>query len=379
MRVLFTSLASPQHLRPMVPLAWALRSAGHEVVVASAPNMTRWATAFGLSATGFGEDIDPVGSMRKRRLTSSTGRPTPERYRETGRRIGSLAARSVDELLAFGEAWHPDVIVHCPMEFAGRVVAAKLGVPSVLHRWGVETFGSFAEGAVESLAQTCTRLDVDPARLTSELVADPCPASLQAAEAPEGWPMRYVPVNGATVLPPWVLRPPERRRVCVTFGNTAVSMGGAPMMRAVFEAFEGLDVEVIAAMRAEDRDEVGAAGDHIRIVESVPLELFLGSCALLVHHGGSGSSFAAIDAGCPQLVLPQAVDSYEFGDAIERQGSGHTLESIERQQDPAEIGTAVGKILGSDSYPTAAAALAAENSARPTPAQFADRLATYVG
>jgi UDP:flavonoid glycosyltransferase YjiC (YdhE family) len=362
----------------MVPLAWALRSAGHEVVVASAPNMTRWATGFGLCAFGFGEDIDPVGSMRKRKSAAYGGRPSAERYRETGRRIGSLAARTVDELLTFAEAWRPDLVVHCPMEFSGRVVAAKLGVPAVLHRWGVDTFAPFTEGAVESLVDTCTRFDVDPALLFPALVADPCPASLQSTEVPVGLPMRYVPVNGATVLPPWVLQPAERRRVCVTFGNTAVTMGGAPMMRAVFQAFEGLGVEVVAAMRAEDRDEFGAAGEHVRIVESVPLELFLGSCGLLVHHGGSGSSFAAIEAGCPQLVLPQSVDSFEFGEAIERQGAGHTLESAERQQDPGEIIRLAGKILDSDSYESAAAALAAENAGRPTPAQVADQLAAHV-
>jgi len=35
MRVLFVSLPSIGHLLPLVPLAWAARAAGHEVLVAS--------------------------------------------------------------------------------------------------------------------------------------------------------------------------------------------------------------------------------------------------------------------------------------------------------------------------------------------------------
>lgn len=367
MRVLFTSLVNPQHLRPMVPLAWALRSAGHEVVVASAPNMTGAATAFGLSAIGFGDPIDPVGSMRKRR-TAEVGRPGPERYRETGRRLGALAGRSVDELLAFAREWRPELVVHCPMDACGPVVAAALGVPSVLHRWGVDTFGPYTEGVAESLVDTYARLGVAPA---ADVVVDPAPASLQRTDVPRGLPMRYVPVNGAAVVPSWTLRPPRKPLVCVTFGNTNVSVGASPLVSAVLAALSGFDV--VAAIRAEDRVLVGPA-DDVRIVESVPLELFLHRCSLLVHHGGSGSSFAAITAGCPQLVLPQTVDAFEYGDAIERQGSGHTVEAREDQQDPATLRSLVTKILGSRGHLDAAAELRAENAARPSPAQVADQL-----
>ena len=39
MRVLVTTAAEKPHFLGLVPLAWALRSAGHEVVVASQPEL----------------------------------------------------------------------------------------------------------------------------------------------------------------------------------------------------------------------------------------------------------------------------------------------------------------------------------------------------
>ncbi len=41
MRVLFTTYAEKTHFLAMAPLAWALRTAGHEVVVASQANSPR--------------------------------------------------------------------------------------------------------------------------------------------------------------------------------------------------------------------------------------------------------------------------------------------------------------------------------------------------
>ncbi|HZN74657.1 MAG TPA: glycosyl transferase family 28, partial [Micromonosporaceae bacterium] len=39
MRVLFTTFAWPSHYFPMVPLAWALQAAGHEVRMTSQPEL----------------------------------------------------------------------------------------------------------------------------------------------------------------------------------------------------------------------------------------------------------------------------------------------------------------------------------------------------
>src|SRR5438270_52682 len=52
MRVLFTTSAWSAHYYMMVPLAWALRSAGHEAVVAGLPGVSEPFQRYDLTVTG---------------------------------------------------------------------------------------------------------------------------------------------------------------------------------------------------------------------------------------------------------------------------------------------------------------------------------------
>lgn len=54
MRVLFTVWPLPAHLYPMLPLAWALQGAGHEVCIASHPALTDVITSAGFPAVALG-------------------------------------------------------------------------------------------------------------------------------------------------------------------------------------------------------------------------------------------------------------------------------------------------------------------------------------
>lgn len=382
MRVLFTSLVSPGHLRPMVPLAWALRADGHEVAVASAPNMTKWSHSVGLWSVPFGEVVDPIASMRKRMPKDAKayvdqfhGRPSAERHHATGRRLGAMAGRNVDELLTFARAWRPDVVVYEPMELTGRVVAAVLGVPSVQHRWGVDHLTAYNLGAVEGLADTVARFDL--AGVSPAVVIDPCPTSLQLPDVRPGWPMRYIPFNGAADVPPWVLAPASRSRVCVTFGNDSLQLGSAGTLTATLTALGDFDVDVLATVPAQYQSMFPALPSNVELIDSVPIGMFLHTCDLVVHHGGSGSSFSALEAGCPQLVLAQP-DGFEYGDAIERVGAGHLLEFAEEQRDSSVIADRVQKILGQATYREAAVELAAETRRRPSPVAVAAQLAAFV-
>src|SRR5882672_3242470 len=99
-RVLLTTCPMTGHFWPMVPLGWALRSAGHEVAVASLPNLTVEVVGSGLPALIVGERAD-LGGL----LSDVRARP-------------------------------PDLIVYEPMDLAGPLLAGLLGVPAVLHPFG---------------------------------------------------------------------------------------------------------------------------------------------------------------------------------------------------------------------------------------------------
>lgn len=64
---------------------------------------------------------------------------------------------------------------------------------------------------------------------------------------------------------------------------------------------------------------------HVLWQEYVPLRALLPEVAVLVHHGGIGTTAEALHAGTPQLVLPLAHDQFDNGARVEALGVGRSL------------------------------------------------------
>jgi UDP:flavonoid glycosyltransferase YjiC (YdhE family) len=56
-----------------------------------------------------------------------------------------------------------------------------------------------------------------------------------------------------------------------------------------------------------------------------PFRQLLPRCAAVVHHGGVGTTAAALEAGCPQLVLPLAWDQPDNAARVTKLGVGLAL------------------------------------------------------
>jgi UDP:flavonoid glycosyltransferase YjiC (YdhE family) len=56
-----------------------------------------------------------------------------------------------------------------------------------------------------------------------------------------------------------------------------------------------------------------------------PFEQLLPQCAAIVHHGGIGTTAAALQSACPQLVVPLAWDQPDNAARVKRLGVGLTL------------------------------------------------------
>lgn len=63
-----------------------------------------------------------------------------------------------------------------------------------------------------------------------------------------------------------------------------------------------------------------------------PFRQLLPQCGAIVHHGGIGTTAAALASGCPQLVLPLAWDQPDNAARVARLGAGLTLGSRHRDQ-----------------------------------------------
>ncbi|MGH7746772.1 MAG: glycosyltransferase, partial [Candidatus Dormibacteria bacterium] len=137
MRVLFTSTPAYGHLQPMLPLAAALRAAGHEVAVAIAPQMCARAADAGLVALEAGRDVEtwwPELEERNPERPWERLRPEdillwfiPHLFVDVGARA------MLDGLAAQVERWRPDLLVYETYELASPLVAAAAGIPAVHH------------------------------------------------------------------------------------------------------------------------------------------------------------------------------------------------------------------------------------------------------
>src|SRR5690242_14411420 len=61
-----------------------------------------------------------------------------------------------------------------------------------------------------------------------------------------------------------------------------------------------------------------------------PFRQLLPLCGAVAHHGGVGTTAAALEAGCPQLVLPLAWDQPDNAARVKRLGVGLALGARQR-------------------------------------------------
>jgi len=69
----------------------------------------------------------------------------------------------------------------------------------------------------------------------------------------------------------------------------------------------------------------GTSNPKIAHFAFVDLAYALRKAALLVHHGGIGTTARGLHAGVPQLISPLVYDQYDNADRVERLGVGRTL------------------------------------------------------
>jgi L-noviosyl transferase len=364
MRVLFTMNPAPGHLFSMVPLAWAMHLRGDQVLVAVPQPLHQQVRRAGLTAAVVGGD-------------ASFFRLWPSGLELGGNEeldldvFVALAEQTRDDVDALVRAWRPDLVVTEPVEYSGPLAATRAGVPWVLQHWGLPVPEPVHRAALARVEGRLSRLyggvTVDPPALT----IDTCPPSLGGV--PGGTPMRYVPYNAACTIPDWLLQAPERPRVCVSMGTVPIPEGVDGLTAAV-QGLSGLDVEIVVS--GAGVHDIAGLPDGVRRIGWIPHNQVLPGCALFVHHGGSGSSMAALTAGRPQLLMPQMCDQFAIAERLTAAGAARSVPFRERCASAVRI--EAGKLLSDDGYHQRAAELAAEIAAMPAPATVADAIAAVV-
>ena len=380
MRVLFVSAPGVGHVFPLVPLAWALRTAGHDVMVGTTGAALKVAEA-GLPVA----DVAPGFDMAEIRRKAMAEHPEfIERIRNTKITdpkqalwiFARLAKWTLPGTVELADTWRPDLVVHSQLNAAGPLIAARLGVPAVEQGFGFARSAGMHEALREELAEDFEQYQA--AELPATRVAlDVAPPSMITDPGPDlgdlrSWPARYVPYNGGAVLPAWVLDKPERRRIAVTLGTVAPQMNGLGSVERLVAAAAEVDAEFILALGDADITGLGTLPDNVRSAGWVPLRALLANSDALVHHGGAGTTLTALDAGLPQLVLPDGADRHINAAAVGARGAG--LVSTAADLDAALL----DQLLNEDSLRRAADEVRAEIATLPSPTDLVPRLTTLL-
>ncbi|MBE9375459.1 glycosyltransferase [Saccharopolyspora sp. HNM0983] len=320
MRIFVASAPLLGHVFPMIPLARALRDAGHEVLVATAGH--------GLAARRHDlpvEDIAP--NLRFGRIAGRVllGHPLIARAELAGegglRGLSRIFAAVNDEMadgaVALADRYEPDLVVHEPLAVFGALAAARRGAPAVVHENSLFDPAELTRSTAARLGKTFQRHGVPslPASAGSMTIS---PTSVVGPRS--GMPMRYEPVSVPGEIPDWLREPPRSCPRILVSRSTVDGPWESPMVAAVTAAPE-VDAEFVL-VRPDDSIIGRELADNVRTVDWIPINDVLPTCAGIVHHGGAGSIFGALAGGTPQLMTPGAGDRKHNAQLVARRGAG---------------------------------------------------------
>jgi UDP:flavonoid glycosyltransferase YjiC (YdhE family) len=396
MRVLISTWGMRSHVFHLVPLAWALRAAGHEVLVAGHASMLPFVAEAGLPAVAVGTDLDfaevfggrvgrvsdplpdepvldapvvdepvvdepvvdePVGDEPVRAEISPDGG------------VVRFADAVLADLVHCGRQFGAQLLVFDPYNLAGPIASAALGIPGVRYLWGPDSTTELTVSYRDIVAPRADRFGVAQVDMHGALTLDPCPAQLQVPLSGPVQPIRYVPFNGAAVMPQWLREPPARPRVCVTWGSmmAGLRLRQRHEVARIVAALGDLDCEVVITVPSALHEHLRDRPPNARLADGpLALHLLLPTCAAIVHQGGAGTMMTALAHGVPQLALPNVSDQHFNARRLAASGAGTKLEQGEGTD--AAVREHVWDLLSRASWRDNAARLREQVQAMPTPA-----------
>jgi glycosyltransferase (activator-dependent family) len=400
MRVLFVSHTEKTHYFSMVPIAWALRTAGHDVRVACQPELAAAIVESGLVAAPVGTDhrwkqvmVEKNDDTWAERVCSTVTDPAGLGWSELFAFFDQAVTdyfgtvnndEFIDDLVAYAREWQPDLIVWEQFTWAGAVAAKATGAAHArmlwgadvitrcrqhfLARWAEQPDDQRGDPVAEWLTAALARhgADFDEDIVTGQWTIDAAPPSHQWDLGLHKVPVRYVPYNGPATLPDWLREPPAKPRVCVTAGISVRGYFGFDMFSiAALHAFADLDIEIIATLLPTPGETVDGAPANARVLEFVPMQGLMPTCSAVVHIGGAGVQSTAIHYGVPQLVLPGFWDTVVRGQQLADSGAGLVI--LPHEITPERVHDDLARLVTDPAFREAAERLRQETLTAPAP------------
>jgi sterol 3beta-glucosyltransferase len=339
MRMLLLTAGSRGDVEPFAVLARRARDLGHEVTLALPDNSG--VNIDGIAVRSLGADFN--------RLVTDQGVSPLAAMRNLGTVVRPTMRAVIIESARIGLDVAPEVILAHPKVLSAPLIAGRVGatlwnvemVPASIPTRAFPAPGTI-DGSLGALNALTYRAVAGAAamfrgevREAAALLGDPAavqprghllPISTHILPRPADWPSSVVMTGawtdeGGGAGDADVVRFLEAGdAVSVGFGSMVrgdAAARGAAFVRAARE--RGLRCLVLRGWGGADVPPE-LAGDDVLVVDAAAHAAVFSRVRAAVHHGGAGTTHAAVRAGAPSVVVPFLADQPFWARLLERQG-----------------------------------------------------------
>lgn len=379
--MLFSSRPAFGHLYPMMPLAYAARDAGHQVVFSTGRPFVPTLESLGFGTHETGMSIQEASQAVVAAGAAPIG-PDGRTDMAFGGRvfIETLAGPTIHDLVPVIRQVAPDVVMYGQFEFGAPVAAALEGIPAVSHGVSPQMPSVAREAFVGNRLDElwtnysgcvpafdafvgAVHLDIIPPRVQHVAFAD----------QPGRVPMQPIPWNEPGFDVPEFVQRRSRSLVYLTLGTMIASDDA---LRAAIDGLATLDADVLVARGSAPGSSIGSVPDNVHVEAFVDQARLMPYVDLVVHHGGSGTMLAALACGVPQVLIPKGAD--QFLNADRMAGAGLASVILPSDLTPDAVATAA-KVALVEPDRAALDAARSEIEAMPDPVDVAAELVARFG
>jgi sterol 3beta-glucosyltransferase len=115
----------------------------------------------------------------------------------------------------------------------------------------------------------------------------------------------------------------------------------------ILGGYAGLSLELLCEA-TDDQDVISYAKLYILFVEAASHEWFFPLVKCIVHHGGAGTTQAALRSGVPTIITPVFMDQFCHSHAINELGVGKGFKHGMKKLTHTELGSAIMAVVQSE-------------------------------
>ncbi len=357
MKIAIHTFGTRGDVQPYLALGLEMQARGHAVTLSAPRDFTAWIESSGLPARAF--DFDMGEFIRRADALGVTRNPL-KAYTHRAEMIDPMIDACLKEAVA-GTRDADMVIAHPKALFsasgaeavgAGFILAAPLPIisptgcfpmPGVMARnrarwlnalsWaplglGMMPFRKKLNALRQSLGLSRVGNSLDYGRYRGEPCLRLTANSAHILPRPDDWD------DDSVLTGNWILPEPSRTlapeiEAFLAEGAPPVYVGFGSMVtsdatRLVSAAMAGLRKAGLRGIIARGWAELPATSQaDMLVIDGAPHSLLFPRCHLIVHHGGAGTTAAALTAGKPSLITPFMVDQPWWAERLREAGLGH--------------------------------------------------------